>query len=97
MSKTKSGRARTARERIKSLPWAAALQTGMVLQSRWRRLSEKERRRLLGLMRQSRGRLGNLSRKEREELRRTVGKADLGGAARDLLALRRGRRGRRRR
>jgi hypothetical protein len=97
MSKTKSARAKTARERIKSLPWAAALQAGMVLRSRWRRLSDKERQRLLRLMRQSRGRLGNLSRKEREELRRTVGKADLGGAARDLLALRRGRRGRRRR
>jgi hypothetical protein len=97
MSRTKSARAKTGRERIKSLPWAAALQAGIVLRSRWRRLSEKERRRLLRLMRQSRGRLGNLSRKEREELRRTVGKADLGGAARDLLAMRRGRRGRRRR
>jgi hypothetical protein len=96
MSKSRS-RAKTTLERTKTLPWAVALQAGMVLRSRWKRLSEKDREHLLRLMRQSRGRLGNLSRKEREELRRLVGKADLKGAGRDLLALRRGRRGRKRR
>jgi hypothetical protein len=49
------------------------------------------------LMRDSRGRLSNLTGKEREELKRLVGKADLKGMGRDLLALRRGRRGRKRR
>jgi GTP1/Obg family GTP-binding protein len=97
MSKSKSTRAKTTLERIKSLPWAAALQVGMVLRSRWRRLSEKDREHLVGLMRQSRGRVSNLSHREREELRRLVGKADLKGVVRDLLSLRSSRRGRRRR
>jgi hypothetical protein len=88
--------AKAALERTKSLPWAAALQAGMVLRSRWRGLSQKDRDRLLRLMRDSRGRLSNLSGRERNELRRLVGKADLKGIGRDLLALR-GRRGRKRR
>ena len=96
MSKSKS-RAKSTLERTKRLPWAVALQAGMVLRSRWTRLSEKDRQHVLRLMRQSRGRLSNLSRKERDELRRLAGKADLKGAGRDLLALRRGRRGRKRR
>ena len=97
MSRSKSSRAKSTLERTKSLPWAAALQAGMVLRSRWKRLSEKDRQHVVGLLRQSRGRLSNLSRKERDELRRLAGKADLKGAGRDLLALRGGRRRRKRR
>jgi hypothetical protein len=97
MSKAKSTRAKTMFERLKSLPWAAALEAGIVVRHRWRRLSEKDRRRAVRLMRQSRGRLRNLSGKDREELRRLAGKADLKGAGRDLLALRRGRWRRKRR
>jgi hypothetical protein len=89
-------KAKAALERTKSLPWAAALQAGMVLRSRWRGLSQKDRDRLIRLMRDSRGRLSNLSGRERSELRRLVRKADLKGMGRDLLALR-GRRGRKRR
>jgi hypothetical protein len=92
MSKAKSSRAKTTLERAKTLPWAAAIQAGVVLRGRWKRLSEKDRERLLGLIRQSGGRLRNLSSKEREELRRLVGKVDLKGAGRDLMALRGGRR-----
>jgi hypothetical protein len=83
--------------RVKALPWAVLLQAGVVLGKRWRRLSEKDRARLTGLMRNSRGRLGNLSAKERSELRRLVGKLDVKGAGRELLpALRGGRRRKRR-
>ncbi|HWX95418.1 MAG TPA: hypothetical protein VNZ01_01090 [Solirubrobacteraceae bacterium] len=89
-------KAKAAFERIRSLPWAAALQAGIVLRSRWKSLSQKDRARLMRLMRDSRGRLSNLSGKERQELRRLVVKADLKGIGRDLLALR-GRRRRRRR
>jgi hypothetical protein len=96
MSRSKS-KAKATLERARSLPWAAALQAGMVLRSRWKGLSEKDRDRLLRLMRESRGRLSNLTGKERDELRRLVRKADLKGVGRDLLALRRGRRGRKRR
>jgi hypothetical protein len=84
-------------ERTKSLPWAAALQAAVVLRSRWKALSQRDRDRLIRLMRDSRGRLSNLSGRERDELRRLVGKADLKGIGRDLLALRGGRRGRKRR
>jgi hypothetical protein len=84
-------------DRTKNLPWAALLQAGMVLRNRWRRLSEKDRARLLRLVRDSRGRISNLSRKERDELKRLVGKADLKGIGRDLVALRGGRRRRKRR
>ncbi|HEX4187443.1 MAG TPA: hypothetical protein VHY83_06055 [Solirubrobacteraceae bacterium] len=97
MSKAKSSRASTLLERIKRLPWAAALEGGIVVRRRWTRLSEKDRRRVVRLLRQSRGRPRNLSGKEREELRRLAGKADLRGAARDLIALRRGRWRRKRR
>jgi hypothetical protein len=90
-------RARATLERIKSLPWAAALEVGMVLRSRWRALSEKDRDRLIRLMRDSRGRLSNLSGRERNELRRLVRKADFKGLIRDLFALRGRRRGRKRR
>jgi hypothetical protein len=84
-------------ERTKSLPWAAALQAGMVLRGRWKALSQRDRDRLIRLMRDSRGRLSNLSGRERDELRRLVGKADLKGIGGDLLALRGRRRGRKRR
>jgi hypothetical protein len=80
-------------ERLKALPWAAVLQAGVVVGRRWRGLSEKERARLTRLVRESGGRLGNLSAKEREELRKLTGKLDLTGIGRDLTALARGRRG----
>ena len=70
----------------------------MVLGRRWTALSKKDRERLTRLVRESRGRLGNLSTRERSELRRLVGKLDVKRMSRDLLPLvRPGRRGRRRR
>jgi hypothetical protein len=80
-------------ERLKALPWAAVLQAGVVVGRRWRGLSEKERARLARLVRESGGRLGNLSAKERAELRKLTGKLDISGIGRDLLPLARGRRG----
>jgi hypothetical protein len=93
-SKTK---AKATLERTKSLPWAAALQAAIVLLRRWTALSQKDRDRLIRLTRDSRGRLSNLSGRERDELRRLVRRADLKGIGRDLLALRGGRRGSKRR
>jgi hypothetical protein len=83
--------------RVKALPWAVLLQAGAVLGKRWRRLSEKDRARLRGLVRDSRGRPGNLSAKDRRELRRLLGKLDVKGGARELLAVLRGGRRRKRR
>lgn len=87
----------STRDRVKALPWAAALQGVVVVGKRWRALSQKDRARLTGLVRDSRGRLGNLSQKERKELRTLAGKIDLKGIGRDLLPLARGRRSGRKR
>jgi hypothetical protein len=88
--------ARTSKlDRVRALPWVAVLQGAVVIGRRWRALSAKDRARLTGLARDSHGRLGNLSTKERAELRRLVGKLDLSGIGRELFGL--ARRGRRRR
>jgi hypothetical protein len=80
----------------KALPWAALLQGTVVVGRRWQALSKAERERLTGLVRESGGRLGSLSEKERKELRKLAGKLDLRGMGDELMALRRrGRRGRR--
>jgi hypothetical protein len=95
-SKTKQSKGAGAVDRARSLPWAALLQAAGVLYSRWRRLSDKDRARLMRMMRESQGRLTKLGVKERDELRGLVRKADLKGLAPELLALRKGGRRRRR-
>jgi hypothetical protein len=84
-------------DRVKDLPWLALLQAVVVVGRRWSALSQKDRTRLTGLVRESRGRVGNLSAKERVELRRLVRKLDPKGAGRELLPLMRGGRKRRKR
>jgi len=84
-------------DRLRAVPWVAVVQAGVVISRRWRSLSAKERARLTHLARTSGGRPGNLSSKERAELRGLVGKLDLKGIGRELLPLARRRRGRRRR
>jgi hypothetical protein len=83
--------------RAKALPWALLLQAGVVVGKRWRALSSKDRARISSLTRESRGRPGNLSAKERRELRKLIGKLDLKGAGRELASLVRGGRRRKRR
>jgi hypothetical protein len=84
-------------QRVKDLPWALLLQMGLVLGRRWRSLSAKDRTRLTELTRESRGQLGNLSAKERRELKKLVGKLHPKRTARDLVLLTRARRRRKRR
>jgi hypothetical protein len=72
--------------RAKDLPWLGVLQVGLAFGERWRNLSEKERARLTGLVRDSGGRIGNLTAKERKELQRLAGKLDLKGLGGDLLS-----------
>ena len=84
--------------RLKAVPWAVLARVGVVVGQRWTALSAKERARLASLVAGSRGRVGTLSVKERNELRKLVGKLDLKGAGRELLPmLRGGKRGRKRR
>jgi hypothetical protein len=82
--------------RLKALPWAALLQAGLAVGERWRRLPARDRARLRRLARDSRGRPGNLSARDRDELRKVVRKLDMKGMGRELLPLLRGG-GRRRR
>jgi hypothetical protein len=62
-----------------------ALEGAMVANRHWQRLSESERSKLTGLIRKSKGVPTNLTEREREEIRKLVGKLDLAGIGRDLL------------
>jgi hypothetical protein len=84
------------RSPLRALPWAALLQGGAAAAERWRSLSAKDRARLTEIVRNSRGRVGNLSSRERDELKKLARKLDLKGMGRELLPLVRGRRGKRR-
>jgi ribosomal protein S13 len=88
---------RSKRDKLRAVPWIVLAQAGVAISRRWRSLSEKERARLTQLARESRGRPGNLSAKQRAELRRLVGKLDLRGIPRELGPLARRGRGRGRR
>jgi hypothetical protein len=88
---------RSKLDRLRAVPWVAIAQVGVVVARRWRTLSSKDRARLTRLARASRGRPGNLSAKERIELRSLLRKLDLRGIAAELYALTRHRRRRRRR
>jgi hypothetical protein len=83
--------------RLRAIPWTSLLQGGVVVGSRWRRLTAKERERLRELIRKSRGRVDQLSDKERKELRKLAAKLDLKGMGKELIALRAVSRRRRRR
>ena len=81
-----------------AVPWALLLRGGMVVGKRWSALSSKERARLAQLLRESRGRVSNLSTRQRLELRKLARKLDLRGMGRELMPLvRRGKRSRRQR
>jgi hypothetical protein len=97
LSKRSGGQGKSKLERVKDLPWALLLQMGVVLGKRWRSLSAKDRARLTKLTRESQGRLGNLSDKQRKELKKLVGKLDPKSTSRELVLLTRARRWRKRR
>jgi hypothetical protein len=73
--------------RLKAVPWTVAMQAGLVASEHWRQLSDHERSRLLGLVRDARGWPGNLTTRERDELKKLVGKLDVPGMGRDLFPL----------
>jgi hypothetical protein len=96
MSKSSRPTSKSKLTRLRSLPWAVLLQVGTVIGRRWRSLSANDRARLVRLTRESRGRMGNLSAKERRELRKLVGKLDFKRMSRELLPITRGGRRRKR-
>lgn len=78
------------KRRAKDIPWALLLRVGVIVGRRWTALSAGERSRLAQLVRTSRGRIDNLSVKQRLELRKLVKKLDVKGMTRELLPLVRG-------
>ena len=81
---------------VKAVPWALLLQGTVIVGRRWASLSAKERARFTELVQKSRGRIRNLSVRERLELRKLAHKLDVRGMGDEFLALRRRRRSRRR-
>jgi hypothetical protein len=80
---------------VGAVPWLTLARAAMIVSRRWNALSAKERARLAQLVSESRGRVGNLSLKQRTELRKLARKLDLKGMGRELWPLFRGGRGRR--
>ncbi|HEY1450346.1 MAG TPA: hypothetical protein VGI52_07040 [Solirubrobacteraceae bacterium] len=85
---------------VGAVPWLTVARAAMVISKRWNALSSKERAQLAQLVGESRGRVSNLSIKQRAELRKLARKLDLQGMGRELWPLlrggKRGRRGRKR-
>jgi hypothetical protein len=88
---------------VGAVPWLTLARVAMIVSKRWNALSAKERARLAELVSESRGRVANLSLKQRVELRKLARKLDLTGMGRELWPVLRagrgprGRGGRRRR
>jgi hypothetical protein len=61
-----------------------------VVKSHWEDLKESERSRVGTLVRKSKGNPRNLTKRERDELRKIAGKLDVPGMARDLIPFARG-------
>jgi len=78
---------------VGAVPWLTLTRAAMIVSRRWNALSAKERARLAELVAESRGRIGNLSLKQRAELRKLARKLDLKGMGRELWPLFRGGRG----
>jgi hypothetical protein len=72
---------------VGAVPWLTLARAVMVVGKHWNALSPKERARLAQLVGESRGRVGNLSVKQRLELRKLAGKLDLKGLGRELVPL----------
>jgi len=87
---------RSRSERLKAVPWPLLLSGGIAVGKRWTSLSDKERARLVALVRASGTRPHQLSAKERRELRMLVAKLELASLTRELAGAARGWRAQRR-
>ena len=71
--------------RLRAVPWLLLFEVARGVQSHvMDTLSPRERRRVAEILRKSRGRPGNVTPAEREELRRLAGKLDLKRMGRDI-------------
>jgi hypothetical protein len=67
------------------VPWLALLDAGQVAREHWGKLTAAERSKLGRLLRKSKGRLSNLTVRERADLRRLVNKLELPDAGKKLV------------
>ncbi len=84
----------------RAIPWLALLEILGAGKSLWDELDSADRRRLVELLRKSKGRAGNLSPRERRELREIAGRLQLlrfgrNAATAAMMGQRRSRAGRR--
>jgi hypothetical protein len=70
---------------VKGLPWVLLMDAAVVVNAHWQGLKESERSRVGALVRKSKGDPRNLTKRERDELRKIAGKLDVPGMARDLI------------
>jgi hypothetical protein len=70
---------------VKGLPWVLLMDAAVVVNAHWQALKESERSRVGALIRKSKGDPRNLTKRERDELRKIAGKLDVPGMARDLI------------
>lgn len=73
------------------------VQTALAANARWRAMPTADRERLTTLLKKSRGRPGNLSARERDDVKLLLGRLDMTGLARELVPFARAQRRRRRR
>jgi len=71
--------------RTRIMPWIALYELATAAGAEWRGLSSAEREKVTRLVVKSRGWPSNLSRRERAEVKRIVGKVDLQRVARELV------------
>ncbi len=82
--------------RVRTVPWAILLELGITVRDAWKKLTHGEREHLMSLVRKSQGRPGNLSARERDDIKRLVRKMEPAALGRSLAPLGRKARGRRR-
>ncbi|WP_445149817.1 hypothetical protein [Baekduia sp. Peel2402] len=72
----------------KAVPWMLLLESAMVLRAHWGRLDDHDRRALNQIVRKSHGNPTNLTKNDRSELLRIMGRLDLLTAGRKMLPFR---------
>jgi hypothetical protein len=69
----------------RAIPWLVLLELAQAAQRHWNHLTPGERAHLTALIKKSAGRPGNLTARDKDDVKRLVGKMDVPGMGRDLL------------
>ena len=69
----------------KAIPWMLLLELAQVAREHWNKLTPGERAHVTALIKKSGGRPGNLTARDKDDVKRLVGKMDVPGMGRDLL------------